>query len=119
MDKPELIQQAPSRTPIMRADGVNESERYLKRLCERSFLSLWSYAGVYRDRGRSATQREGKEVADLLVVFGNHILLFQDKDCRFPDSGDLQADWSRWYKKTVRAAADQISGAERHIRSSN
>jgi hypothetical protein len=36
--------------PIHRRNGVTSAERYLKRLCDHSFLSLWSYAGVYRDQ---------------------------------------------------------------------
>jgi hypothetical protein len=37
-------------TPVVRADGLNPAERYLQRLCERTFLRLWSYPGVYRDQ---------------------------------------------------------------------
>jgi hypothetical protein len=62
--------------PIERADGVTEAERYLKRLCDRTFLSLWSYPGVYRDQG-SGKGTEGKEVCDLLVVFENHIIIWR------------------------------------------
>jgi len=95
--------------PVKRADGVTESERYLQRLCERSFLRLWSYPGVYRDQGG------GKEVADLLVIFGDDIIIFSDKLCVFPSSGDLSKDWSRWYEKAVRQSARQAWGAERWI----
>ena len=38
--------------PICRSDGVNESERYLKKLCDHSFLSLWSYSSIFRDQGK-------------------------------------------------------------------
>ena len=92
---------------ISRADGITESERYLKRLCERTFLSLWSYPGVYRDQGRSG-KGDGKEVCDLFVVFENHVIIFSDKDCAFPDSGDLTKDWSRWFRKAVKKSADQV-----------
>jgi hypothetical protein len=61
--------------PIVRSEGVTETERYLKRLCDRSFLSLWSYSGVFRDQGRTDGKGDGKEVADLLVVFENHIII--------------------------------------------
>jgi hypothetical protein len=95
--------------PIVRADGVTAAERYLKRLCDRTFLSLWSHAGVYRD------QDGGKEVADLLVVFDDHVVIFSDKDCAFPDTGDAQVDWSRWYRKAIAKSAEQVFGAERWI----
>lgn len=96
--------------PIVRADGVTAAERHLKRLCDRTFLSLWSYPGVYRDQGG------GKEVADLLAVFGDHLVIFSDKDCAYPDTGDSHADWRRWYRKAIAKSADQVFGAERWIK---
>jgi hypothetical protein len=101
--------------PIERANGVTEAERYLKRLCDRTFLSLWSYPGVYRDQG-SGKGTEGKEVCDLLVVFENHIIIFSDKDCQFPNSGQLELDWNRWFKRAIQKSADQVWGAERWIK---
>ena len=100
---------------VPRADGVTESERYLNTLCDRTFLSLWSYPGVYRDQGRRG-KGDGKEVCDLLVVFENHVIIFSDKDCAFPDSGDLVKDWSRWFRKAVKKSAEQVWGAERWIK---
>lgn len=93
--------------------GVTPTERYLKRLCDRTFLSLWSYPGIYRDQGRRGG---GKEVCDLLVVFEDHVLIFSDKSCDFPDTGDLKADWTRWFRRAIEKAADQAWGAERWIR---
>lgn len=92
-----------------RSEGVTDAERYLKRLCDRSFLSMWSNTGVFNDRGT------GQEVCDLLVVFDNHIIIFSDKDCEFPDTGDIELDWKRWYKKAIKKSADQVYGAERWI----
>jgi len=99
----------------LRAEGRTRSERYLAKLCEKTFLSLWSYPAVFRDQGRRG-EGDGKEVCDLLVVFENHILIFSDKDCRFHGSGDLQVDWTRWFKKAVKKSVDQIFGAERWIK---
>ena len=101
---------------ISRADGITESERYLKKLCDRTFLSLWSYPRVYRDQ-KGSSKGDGKELCDLLVVFENHVIIFSDKDCAFPDSGDLAKDWSRWFRRAVVKSADQIRGAERWIKS--
>src|SRR5712692_10065732 len=83
---------------IHRRDGATTAERYLKRLCERSFLSLWSYAGVYRDQLDAPTAKLGKEVCDLLVVFENHIIVFSDKDCAYPAGDDEELNWRRWFK---------------------
>jgi hypothetical protein len=99
-----------------RSDGVTDSERYLKGLCDHSFLSLWSYPGVFRDQGRVNCKGDGKEVGDLLVVFEEHIIIFSDKHCHFADSGNLETDWARWYKRAVLKSAEQIWGAERWIR---
>lgn len=101
---------------VIPADGTTEAERYLAKLCKRSFLSLWSYPGVFRDQGRPGGKGDGKEVCDLLVVFENHIIIFSDKECHFKDTGDLLADWSRWFRKAVQKSAAQVWGAERWIR---
>lgn len=47
-----------------------------------------------------------------MVIFDEHIIIFSDKDCKFPDTGDVKLDWNRWYKKAVTKSADQIYGAE-------
>jgi hypothetical protein len=106
IDKPKVV---------YRADGVTEAERYLKQLCDHTFLSLWSYSGIFRDQGNEQIG-EGKEVCDLLVVFENHIIIFSDKDCAFPNSGNTNLDWCRWFRRAVQNSAKQIWGAERWIR---
>jgi hypothetical protein len=98
------------------AHGVTESEQHLAKLAKHSFLSLWSYPGVFRDQGRPGGKGDGKEVCDLLVVFENHIIIFSDKDCRFGDAGDLQMGWIRWFKRAVQNSAKQVWGAERWIK---
>lgn len=106
-------------TILNKSCGSTKSEAYLCRLCNETFLSLWSYPNVFRDQGRNSKRSEakgdGKELCDLLVVFDNHVIIFSDKQCAFPNSGNIQLDWSRWYNKTIRNAANQIWGAERWI----
>jgi SEC-C motif-containing protein len=111
--RPDTIKDTSSK--IIRADGTTPAERYLKRLCDKSFLSMWSYAGVYRDQGHTKQGGHGKEVCDLLVVFKNHIIIFSDKDCEFPKTGNVELDWSRWYRKAILKSAEQVWGAERWI----
>lgn len=101
--------------PIERQQGTTSAERYLARLCEKSFLSLWSYPGVYRNQGNK-NGGDGKELADLLVVFDRDVLIFSDKDCKFPDSGKLDCDWGRWFRAAVQKSAEQVWGAERWVR---
>jgi len=50
---------APQREPVNKADGVTVAEKYLAQLCEKNFLSLWSYPGVYRDQGKQGTDGHG------------------------------------------------------------
>jgi hypothetical protein len=100
--------------PIAKQEGVTTAERYLARLCAQSFLSLWSYPGVYRDQGKRGSG-DGKEICDVLVIFGDDLLLFSDKDCQFPCSGQRDEDWKRWFKRAVQKSAAQLWGAERWI----
>ncbi len=101
--------------PFQKADPNTQSERYLARMGERLFLSLWSYPCVFRNQG-NLNGREGKEVCDLLVVFGNHVLIFSDKDCLYPNTGSENRDWCRWFRSSIVASAKQVWGAERWLR---
>lgn len=58
-----------------KARGLTASEKVLADLCGKSFLSLWSYPNLYR--------KSGKELTDLLVVFGDDVIPFADKSCAF------------------------------------
>src|SRR5437016_4088690 len=102
--------------PIEKATGVTQSEEHLGLLCERTFLSLWSYPSVYRDQGRAASGGDGKEICDLLVVFGEHIIIFSDKYCELKNSGNGRLDWERWFRRAITKSAEQCWGAERWIR---
>jgi SEC-C motif-containing protein len=104
------------RSLILPGEGVTAAERYLARLCKRSFLSLWSYPAVFRDQGRPGGKGDGKEVCDLLVVFQNNVIIFSDKDCEFRGTGNLQTEWCRWYKKAILKSVVQVFGAERWIK---
>jgi hypothetical protein len=91
------------------------SEKVLADLCNRSFLSLWSYPSPYQDKG-VAKRGEGKELCDLLVIFGNDVIIFSDKSCAYPNTGDSTLDWKRWWKRAVSESVAQINGAERWLR---
>jgi len=101
--------------PTIKAKGVTLSEKYLNSLCEKSFLSLWSYPGVFKDQ-KVRGKGDGKELCDMMVVFDDHVLIFSDKHCSFPDSGKMELDWRRWYKRAIQSSADQAWGAERWLR---
>jgi hypothetical protein len=94
-------------------EGTTDSERALTRLAKKAFLSLWSYSNVFTDEGRSNGKGDGKELCDLLVVFGNDILLFSDKECEYHFDTDVRVAWPRWYKRAIEKSANQLAGAEK------
>lgn len=98
------------------AEGTTDSERALTRLARKAFLSLWSYSNVYTDEGRSKGIGNGKELVDLLVVFGRNVLLFSDKHCEFQTDTDIKVAWPRWYKRAINKSARQLAGAETFLR---
>lgn len=97
------------------SSGVTASERYLDSLCKRSFLSLWSYPNLFRDQGRKHGKGDGKELCDHLIIFNEHVIIFSDKSCAFPNTGDANLDWRGWYKRSIEESADQIYGTERWL----
>jgi len=94
--------------------GTTPSERFLARLCDSTFLSLWSYPNVYRDQGKTGTG-DGKEMCDLLVVCGDDVLLFSDKSVAFKGDVASPTSWARWCKRAVIRSADQLHGAARWL----
>lgn len=98
------------------AEGITESERALTRLAKKAFLSLWSYSNVFTDEGRTNGKGDGKELCDLMVVFGNDVLLFSDKECEYHEQTDVKVAWPRWYKRAIEKSAKQLSGAEKFVK---
>jgi hypothetical protein len=100
--------------PIIRSEGVTLTEKHLIGLSENSFLNLWSYPNPFREQ-KFSSGSEGKELCDLLVVCPPHIIIFSEKNIKWPDKL-LDVAWSRWRKKAILKAFDQIRGAERWIK---
>ncbi|WP_152976959.1 hypothetical protein [Burkholderia pseudomallei] len=96
---------------ISDAEGVNDSERVLMRLCRRSFLSLWSFANLHTDEDMRNGRGSAKEFADVLVVFGNDVVIFSDKHVPFQENKPLDVAWKRWYKRAVEESVRQLHGA--------
>jgi hypothetical protein len=51
--------------------ATNEAERYLGHLALRSFLRLWTVPNPFK--------KAGKELTDLLIAFGNDLIIVSDK----------------------------------------
>ena len=96
--------------------GVTPSEKYLYQLASKSFLSLWSYPNLYTDEGRKNDKGSGKELCDLVIIFGDHVLLFSDKHCEYSNDNTTAIAWPRWYRKAILKSARQLVGAESWIK---
>ena len=98
-----------SQTVISKSIGVTATEQLLARLCDRTFLKLWSYPNPCRE--------DGKELCDLLVVFGNDVLIFFDRENkRFASNpSDVSLAWKRWRKEVIDKQIVTAHGAERYI----
>ncbi len=96
--------------------GTTDSERILSRLAKRTFLSMWSYVNVFRDAGQKNGRGAGTELCDLLVVFGDHIVMFSDKHCQFNESIDVGVAWRRWYSSAIEKSCRQLEGAEKFVK---
>jgi hypothetical protein len=88
---------------------MNKSEEFVFNLCQKTFLSLWSYPSP---KGKSA----GKELCDLLVVCEPDVIIFSVKEIGFKKTGNVSLDWSRWLKKAIDESCKQIYGAEKWVR---
>lgn len=94
------------------SEGSTASERYLARLCQQSFLSLWAYPNTFTDEGmRSNRGSSGNEFADVLVVFGNDVVIFSDKHVKFHEDKSLDVAWQRWFKSAIARSVRQLHGA--------
>ncbi|ENV58002.1 UNVERIFIED_CONTAM: hypothetical protein GN151_00270 [Acinetobacter sp. HSTU-ASm16] len=95
---------------INRETSFTESEKLVNELGSKSFLRFWTWPNLFRD------QENGKEICDLIIVFGNDILLISDKKIEFNTEKDPEIEWKRWYKKAITKSLSQTLGAERWIR---
>lgn len=115
MDKPSNIgpHLKQLRPPIIRSAGVTDTEKYLAKLGDRTFLNLWSYPNPYRSQKTGGTG-DGKEICDLLVVCDPHILIFSEKMVSWTDK-PVNVAWPRWCRRAIFEAVAQLRGAERWI----
>lgn len=111
---PNRVRYASTGRPIPRASGTTPSEALVAKLAEHSFLNLWSYPNTFIDK-RLGPNGPGKELCDLIVVCGDHVLVFSIKDISWPDSGNVERDWRRWYRRAIESSVKQIRGAERWL----
>ncbi|MGO4811340.1 hypothetical protein AB4156_17395 [Cupriavidus sp. 2MCAB6] len=90
--------------------SVNDSEARLAKLSRQAFLSMWAYQNPFYD--------EGKELCDVLVVFGDDVIIMSDKVISYSEEKDARTAWNRWYRKAVLASVAQLRGALKTIKKS-
>ena len=115
MKKPQNVDEHVKqlRAPIVRSEGLTDTEKYLAKLGDRTFLNLWSYPNPYRSQ-KLGGAGDGKEICDLLVVCDPHILIFSEKNIAWTDKA-MDVAWPRWCRRAIFDAASQLKGAERWI----
>lgn len=98
-----------SESPIRINDGngLTPTEELLTQLGERSFLRFWSHANPHINRK--------EELCDLLVVCGDFVITFSDKNNEFKSTEDQWVGWRRWYRSAVTKSVNQLNGATRNL----
>lgn len=90
--------------------SLTKSEKLVSDLCKKSFLKLWVHP--------NPIGKKGKELCDLLVVCGDHVIIFSVKEVEYKDTG-TESGIYRWIKAAIDKSVSQIYGAERWLKSSN
>ena len=96
---------------IEKSKGLTESEHRLVKLGERVFMGLWSYPNPQIE-----TSSGFKELCDLLVVCGDTVLVFSDKNIKYNEAKAPLVAWQRWERKAVLESINQLHHAENIIR---
>jgi len=86
-------------------NGKTSSEKFLTEITTKSFLNLWCYSNPY-------IRKANRELCDLLVICDKHVIIFSDKEIIFPDKGNAEINWKRWFKKAIVKSIKQLKGAE-------
>ncbi|MBC8382307.1 MAG: hypothetical protein H8E22_00525 [Candidatus Cloacimonetes bacterium] len=95
---------------IIKSTGTTKTEKLLSKLCNDSFLELWSYPNPFNSKK--------KELCDLLAVFENHVFIFFDRENLQLDNRDKdpEINWKRWKRKVIEPQIRTANGVERYIK---
>lgn len=96
---------------IEKSKGLTESEHRLVKLGERVFMGLWSYPNPQIE-----TSSGFKELCDLLVICGDNVLIFSDKNIKYNEEIKPFVAWQRWERKAIIESIKQLHHAENIIR---
>ncbi len=96
---------------IIKSEGVTETENFLAKLCEDTFLKVWSYPNPIKE--------DTDELCDLIAIFENHLFIFFDRNSNILNQDtntDKNVLWKRWKKKVIEKQIKTAYGAEKYIR---
>lgn len=96
---------------IEKSKGLTESEHRLVKLGEKVFMGLWSYPNPMM-----LTSSGFQELCDLLVICGDTVLIFSDKNIKFNETKGWFVGWKRWEKHAILESIAQLHHAENIIR---
>ena len=95
-------------TIIEKSKGENGTEKLVAKLCDDTFLKLWSYPNPFNNKGQ--------ELCDVLVVFENKVFIFSVKNIEYNFKKEKNIAWNRWKRKAIDESIKQVNGAERWIK---
>ena len=96
---------------IKKSIGVTESEHRLVNLGEKVFMGLWSYPNPQFKKSSGF-----HELCDLLVVCGDTVLVFSDKNIKYNENKNSFIAWQRWKSRAITESIQQLHHAENILR---
>lgn len=94
--------------------AYTKEEQFLINLANNSFFKFWSWPNLFRNQLTNG-KGDGKEICDLIVIFGNSVLLFSDKKIEFNTKIKDDVAWCRWARQAIGDSVKQIKGARRWL----
>lgn len=94
---------------IEKSKGFTQGEQGVAEICEKSFLSLWSYPNLFYEKN--------KELCDVLIVFGNTVFIISEKTSTFdPERRGIKVEWNRFKNNIIDKSYRQLNGAEKRLK---
>ena len=103
----DVIYQSSSFRPSRYHVARSPSEAYLLNLAERTFLKHWAVPNSF--------YAPNKELTDLIVPFGDDVIIISDKACRFDHEKPLNVAWGRWYRSAIKDSLRQLKTAMQRV----
>ena len=87
------------------------TEQKLTKYVEATFLGPWSHPSIYYKKSRGS-----EEVGDVVAIFDNDVVIFEDKNIAYHTDKPVEISWPRWYREAVKESARQLYRAEGRLR---